>query len=290
MFNSLWIDKEGALPRITDLKRVETTSQLANQFETFWTKGYCIIPDAVPHAAIDMYLQQYDAALRDGKLKASFVLDITPACNIDLRRPPAKILDTYIFCDNSREVVFSAPIKAFLETLFEGPALAFQGLHFEVGSTQAVHQDTSYVVVDEPKSLAAVWIALEDISPGTGELVYYPGSHRFDDYLYPNNRKNWSLEDGSEVHHRHLIWIHEEAKRQNIPLERFLPKKGDALFWHADLAHGGSSITEPNCTRKSLVIHYCPVRCSPHYLQFLDQERQKKRPTQNGGYYTTMYY
>jgi hypothetical protein len=37
------------------------------------------------------------------------------------------------------------------------------------------------------------------------------------------------------------------------------------LLWHADLAHGGSSIVTPGVTRKSLVTHYCPIDCSPLY-------------------------
>lgn len=40
-------------------------------------------------------------------------------------------------------------------------------LHFEVGSTQAIHRDTAYVVVkDEPLKLVASWIALADVTPG----------------------------------------------------------------------------------------------------------------------------
>ena len=103
-----------------------------------------------------------------------------------------------------------------------------------------MHNDTAYVVVDEPKSLCAIWVALEDIEPGTGELIYYPGSHRFSDFLYGDKRKNWSqTEDGNQLHDHHLFWIHDEAKRRGIPLETFRPKKGDVLFWHADLCHGG---------------------------------------------------
>jgi phytanoyl-CoA hydroxylase len=40
-------------------------------------------------------------------------------------------------------------------------------LHFEVGSTQAIHRDIAYVVVkDEPLKLVASWIALADVMPG----------------------------------------------------------------------------------------------------------------------------
>ena len=53
----------------------------------------------------------------------------------------------------------------------------------------------------------------------------------------------------------------------NLPLETFLPKKGDALIWASDLVHGGSRITNQN-TRRSFVTHYCPVSVKPNFANF----------------------
>ena len=39
----------------------------------------------------------------------------------------------------------------------------------------------------------------------------------------------------------------------------FLARKGDALFWHGMLIHGGSPITTPGLTRQSYVIHFIPA-------------------------------
>jgi len=36
---------------------------------------------------------------------------------------------------------------------------------------------------------AASWIALEDIQPGSGELEYYKGSHKLDDYVFEGQHK-----------------------------------------------------------------------------------------------------
>ena len=47
-------------------------------------------------------------------------------------------------------------------------ALLFQSLSFIKGSNQGIHQDTAYVVTDQPMKLIATWIALEDINPGSG--------------------------------------------------------------------------------------------------------------------------
>jgi phytanoyl-CoA hydroxylase len=216
MFNSLLIDEDDAMLILDKLKLEQRADLLCERLEAFWKYGYCIIPDAVPIATIDIYMQQFYKTLRDGKFKASYGLNIMPAEDADLERPLTKILDTYVYCQAGREIAFASPIKTFLETLFGESALAFQGLHFELGSTQAVHQDTAYVVGDEPKSLAAVWTALEDVEPGSGELVYYPGSHRFSDFLYPGDRKNWSPDDGAAIDNHHLFWLHEEARRQGL--------------------------------------------------------------------------
>src|SRR6185437_11347905 len=86
----------------------------------------------------------------------------------DMTRPLSRALDTYMFTPAALDLMFSDKLALFLKTVFEDEILAFQSLHFEVGSTQAIHQDTAYVVVDEPLSLAATWIALEDVQEGSG--------------------------------------------------------------------------------------------------------------------------
>src|SRR6202012_4631720 len=53
----------------------------------------------------------------------------------------------------------------------------------------------------------------------------------------------------------------------------FLPKKGDALIWAANLLHGGGKHTEKSRTRWSQVTHYyfedcayyTPMRSDPFY-------------------------
>jgi ectoine hydroxylase-related dioxygenase (phytanoyl-CoA dioxygenase family) len=217
--------------------------------------------------------------------------EIRPLQDSDLRTPIVKILDTYARLPSARELAFAPTITRFMTALFEEKPLAFQSLHFEVGSTQAVHQDTAYVVLDTPKKLAAVWIALEDIEEGSGELIYYPGSHRFGEFMYPGDRKHWvAEEDGHPIHNHHLNWLHEEAKRRGVAQQAFRPRKGDALVWHADLAHGGGEIRDRTKTRRSLVVHYAPGSATPHYFKFVDQRRQTKVPHRDAGFLSSFFY
>ena len=79
--------------------------------------------------------------------------------------------------------------------------MAFQTLYFRYGSQQAIHQDPAYVVIDEPMKLCASWLALEDVKPGSGELIYYPGSHLNSDFLFSGEHKHWKgSRDGAEQH------------------------------------------------------------------------------------------
>jgi hypothetical protein len=60
------------------------------------------------------------------------------------------------------------------------------------------------------------------------------------------------------------------------------------LFWHADLCHGGGEISDPALTRRSLVVHYCPVIDNPHY--FTTDPQRSVRKKVGGGYISSMYY
>jgi hypothetical protein len=45
----------------------------------------------------------------------------------------------------------------------------------------------------------------------------------------------------------------------------FLARKGDVLFWHANLFHGGSPISNPDSSRRALVCHYFAEGCTCYH-------------------------
>ena len=141
------------------------------------------VEDRIERIAVDAYLQEYERAADTPDL-----LIVDPGRTFSRERarmPGTKVLDTVMLLPTGPDLSFSPQIGRFLEEVFGDKALAFQSLHFEVGSTQEIHQDTAYVVVDhEPLKLIASWIALEDIEPGSGELIYYVGGHRIPEYIY----------------------------------------------------------------------------------------------------------
>jgi ectoine hydroxylase-related dioxygenase (phytanoyl-CoA dioxygenase family) len=114
--------------------------------------------------------------------------------------------------------------------------------------------------------LVASWTALEDIQPGSGELVYYPKSHLFPEFLFGGKYK-WIYPKCNELgqYYEHLDSC---AQSRNIPKAKFLAKKGDVFIWSADLAHGGGEIEDSNKTRRSIATHYCPISAYPMYRHY----------------------
>jgi phytanoyl-CoA hydroxylase len=298
-FGGLWVDQLDAMHLLgRKAEHGQLQPALVDKLRFFILHGYVILENAVPHEKIDRYLADFQQATRQkGPVLASVPAmgpqdkGIVPLHRADVNAPLTKALDTYHHLESAHEIIFAERIQEFLLAVFQEDLLAFQGLHFEKGSTQAVHQDTAYVVLSDPMRLCASWVALEDVIPGSGELIYYPGSHRLPDWLYSGKYKHFNYKrDLHAEHMAHLESLHVRSKEQGLQLQSFLPKKGDALIWAADLAHGGSPITDPHRSRRSLVTHYTSGSTAPHYLRYLPFYRRKGRQVLPGCYCNSLYY
>jgi ectoine hydroxylase-related dioxygenase (phytanoyl-CoA dioxygenase family) len=267
-FSPLWVDRADAAKQAQRQRDQGSISE--DEFrllQHFIVNGYCIIEDAVDTKLIDTYLAEIERMFDTRPdLWVTEGPQMKRLGEAQVNRALTKILDTYMVSQHALEMAFAPPLARMLNIIFGEPAAVHQGLHFQVGSTQAIHQDTAYVVVKPALALAAAWLALEDVKPGSGELIYYRGSHRFGDFFYGDGR-HWNTDaHGHEIHDHHLAWLHSEATRLGTPLEYFWPRKGTLLIWHSDLAHGGAPIINSRYTRKSIVFHYCPISARPAYL------------------------
>lgn len=294
-FGGLWTDRYDAEDRVAaKLDSGLISWDDAERLRLWIRDGYVILRNAVPHDVIDRLVSEIDQSWDnppDWLLAQTAHSEYIPLEKADRNQPLTKLLDFYVQSNSALEVMFSSSICHFLNLIFEDDILGFQSLTFERGSTQAIHQDTAYVVCSSPMTLAASWVALEDIEEGSGELQYYPGSHRFGDFNFGDpDRKHWNAEqDGNPIHDHFLNWLHETAKEKEIERLSFLPKKGDALIWSADLAHGGGAISRPELTRRSFVTHYCPRNVDPHY--FLEKSVSKaKKNIKRGCFVSSRYY
>ena len=77
--------------------------------------------------------------------------------------------------------------------------------------------------VSRPLEMAASWLAMEDIKPGSGELHYYVGSHRIREFLFDGDKK-W-MPDDQRQHDEFLKNLVDECECQGLKRELFRPKK-----------------------------------------------------------------
>lgn len=280
-FGGTWLDRSDAAEMI-DWK---LDHALIDDFEAdqlrFWiTNGYIILPGAVPETLCAELARDLAEIWRFGSESALMQDPTAPpgtGASVDVSQPAdrMRLVDLYGCSWPALSVLTVPAIVRFLTMVFEMPPLLFQGLTFEKGSGQGLHQDTAYVVVDSPMEMAASWVALEDVIEGSGELTYISGSHRLPDFRFSDRFKHWSPErDGDEQHDQWAQHIARKSEEFGLHRKSFLPKRGDAFIWSADLVHGGSPVVDPALTRRSMVGHYCPVARDPHYSSY-QQDRLK---------------
>ncbi len=269
-FGGFWIDRTDFLSQIPDrLRDGRLPEFLLKHVVEFAVEGYTVFPQVIEASVVDQINADVDELWKGNEPRAMLE---TYQINNELKYVPIepkfkngknKLLDLYAFSEAARSAILNSTVTKFLECIFEEPVTAFQSLSFLYGSEQPTHQDTAFVRVMPPMKLAASWIALEDIQPGTGELEYFVSSHLNPEFLF-GGRSKWMAMFPDELQ-TYLDSLIQSCESQNRKRQKFQARKGDVLLWHADLAHGGSQISNPNRTRKSLVTHYCPLSARPCY-------------------------
>ena len=292
-FSPLWIDQPDAMETLSVRESSgEINATLGERLRHLIEHGYTIIPNAISHELADTLIAEMDGVTQNPdkfiarRARAAYT---HPTADV-VKDPTFRIIDFHVNSEHATGAIYCDAISELLHAAFDQAANAFQCLTFVHGSQQALHQDGAYVVVSEPLKFLASWIALEDVTEGSGELMYYVGSHRLDDFLFGDEKdsKAWHPErHGKPAHQEFLKSIVERSKSMGLPLERFLPKKGDALIWASDLVHGGARMKNDN-TRKSIVTHYCPVDVNPNFRNFTDYFHL--REVADGGFISSRHY
>ena len=69
--------------------------------------------------------------------------------------------------------------------------------HHQWGSEQAAHSDSIHMTTHPLGYMTAAWIALEEMTPDNGPLIYHPGSHKLPYLLngsYDHGGNRWDTE------------------------------------------------------------------------------------------------
>ncbi len=297
-FGGLWTDQKNALDLVAGRRDLGMVSESDAQLLTSWIHdGYVILDKAIEEEVLQAALvdleSAYDGNLPNLKFSVSGLgqrIDWAP----EAKSKPAKALDIHWFSPAIRDLIFAPKVLHFMHLVFERRALASQTLGFLRGSAQDAHQDSAYVNYTLPMQFMASWIALEDVKAGAGELFYYPGSQRMPDFVYGGQfkgaeeaRRLGAVNNIERELKTHVENIPKRAESMGLKKERLLAKRGDVLFWSADLAHGSSPISTDN-TRKSVVTHYCPAEIMPTYVDVRPKVVLKAH--KGAAYYTTSHY
>jgi hypothetical protein len=173
-----------------------------------------------------------------------------------------RIQDAYKFNEDVQRIAANPKILALLSALYGRRAWPFQTLNFPVSTEQHFHPDSVHFSSVPERFGCAVWVALEDIGPNQGPLMYYSGSHKWP--IYVNEHIGLCRADdlgppSSKPFEE--LWA-ALARVNAVGASQFRAKKGQAFIWTANLLHAGSRQTDPNLTRWSQETHYYFEGCS----------------------------
>ena len=248
-----WLDQPDAEAQIA--RRLEAGSIDDAQAEAcrFWVEhGYLIIPGLVSGDSIDRTWTAYETALADGTFGERRYVN-------DARTLDDRTLDPHLRVPEIRALQSDPAVLAWTDLLFGRKTVPFQTIMGHAGSQQAAHSDSIHMTTYPLGYLIANWVAFEDITPDSGVLEFYPGSHRLPYLLsaqvgiapYEFKEKGYSV-----YMERYEPRLLAECLAAGHTKKTFDAKKGDVLFWHANLIHGGGRRIDPDASRKALVCHF----------------------------------
>ncbi len=272
-----WFDQSDAQDKIDQSNYSDDDKQLLRQ----WVKSGFVIKDVLTENQCDDLVDEINNNIW-GLKKIYPRLEIIGVCPEGEKQPiTVKQEDLSRYSDEQREWMkannnwrihglmdISEPFGNVAENqevvrvsslLFGEQAEAGFSLSFGSGSEQTLHQDIAQFNIYPRNYLIGVWIALEDIHEDSGPLMFYPGTHKLG--LWEKHAKNYPQTMlrtmPAEVNKEYFGWLATESKKISDK-RTLLAKKGQALFWHPCLAHGGSKRNNKLLTRHSYVLHMVP--------------------------------
>jgi ectoine hydroxylase-related dioxygenase (phytanoyl-CoA dioxygenase family) len=266
----IWLDQPDAEQQISNRAAgLQLQAEEEANLRKFARDGYFITRielSAEDAAAID---RDVDALWRERPANVAFAFDSPPrrfseAVAARDRKPRYRIHELHSASPTALRLYLDPKVHRYASLILGDTAVANQSLYFEFGSQQALHRDSVLVPTPEFGRLVAAWIALEDIAPESGPLMYVPGSQRLPFYEFRPGQQvyNPTAHTAAEVEAA-IAFYSSELERSQLPVKHFVAKRGEVLFWHSGLTHGGAPPTAPDHTRKSLVVHFSTLSTQP---------------------------
>jgi phytanoyl-CoA hydroxylase len=280
-YGGLWVDRRDAHDILeARLASEEVTEADAEILAHYIDYGYVVFPKVTDESLIDEYLDLFEAAWNapPDDVFVHWKMQYVPM-ERKYYDEVTKVSEFHHYFARAGELIFPPPVLRFLTQIYDRPPVAFQTMTMRKGSQENLHIDTGPLTLTEPMSMAASWVALEDVQPSSGEFQFIPGSHGLPELLHYGTEKGHNGD--YEEYDRILKTTLRTCEERGLKTERFMAKKGDVLIWHADLMHGGAPIEDWQRTRKSLVAHFMPLGVMPTFIDFAEVNAF---PYAGGGY------
>jgi hypothetical protein len=213
----------------------------------FPATGIIQIPAAIPPALCDQAIADYADFEKFRKQKHCVIHDAHGRYY--------RVANFHLYSGSARKIGLNTIFHKHAGRFFGAQSCIYTSLYFKHGSQQKPHLDTPYFWTRPFNLFVGVWVALEDVQPSAGPLVYYSGSHRM--FNSEQQLREAFTRSGNNVQDM-FDMMRTEIERSCSPLTMTI-KKGDALIWHPGVMHGGSLATDASATRHSMVFHFAPL-------------------------------
>lgn len=233
-------------------ERYRKTVSVSDELKNAWVSdGLVVLPGLVDAATVDRHVK------RVAEIRAQVPNGMDEHGLGDrigqLHQKVPELIDT----------VASHRLHDFLRYALDDDPVLFASLNFDRGTQQEVHVDLIYFCTEPLHSMVGVWIALEDIDLGAGPLFYHLGSHEWQFDYFGDAEEDRSVGEGmadkEKIAARAASWLNRLARRVGERGSQPRPmalRKGDAVVWHAKLAHGGMPRQDMSKSRRSVVYHF----------------------------------
>ena len=243
-------------------------------------EGYVVVPGLVGTELIDAFVGEIDDVWeRSNPIAGLAVSDVILDEGYRVHVPHADLVrldpeqrrrirevsnwrigEYHLYSRAARRIFDHPPISRIASIIFARRAEPRYSLMFSKGTEQGLHQDTCVFHIFPRNFMMGVWIACEDITHESGPLEYYPGSNRtplFAEFSnYPQTNLRTSDPEQSRRYDEYVVNLAKSFQKHEL-----LIKKGDVMFWHPMLIHGGCPRLDRLATRKSYVLHVIAEGC-----------------------------
>ena len=173
-------------------------------------------------------------------------------------------------CNDSQwaQLAHHPNIVGVVRQLLDGPPEIVQTMYMNKapkgGTGIALHQDTHYIR-NEPNSLMACWLAMNDTDPDNGGLCVLPGSNQKGLYEFTRVRnesehtaweKDYPMRDPNNVEWLETMHSFDIIGASKDEIKHLTVPKGAGVFFTGMTVHGSYANHSTDRPRQAFAIHY----------------------------------